>query len=354
MHLARADGLIWLATGILVGWYLPVRLRLTGASRPNWRSWLLWIATCLAGYLLVMGPWMARNLTVFGSPLAPGGVRALWITSYDELYTYPASELTFQRWLQTGLGTILSARWQATLLNLQSLLAVQGQIFLAPLILLGAWKLRQDRRVKTGLVAWGFTLLSMTLIFPYQGARGGLFHSGSAVQPLFWALAPIGLRSLVTWGARIRGWHLAQALVVFQVGLVGIAIFLTTLLVAGRVFGNSLQNPQWNRSLESYIRLGAAIESVGAETSDIVLVNNAPGFFIATGKPALSVPHGTLEVTLEVGQRYHACFLLLELNHPAGLDSLYQAPEDRPGLNFMKTVDQTHIFRLDTCDSKPE
>jgi hypothetical protein len=354
MHLARADGLIWLVTGILVGWFIKVNLRQPGAGGPKLHSWLIWIAACLGGYLIVMGPWMARNLTMFGSPLAPGGVRALWITSYDELYTYPAAELTFQRWLQTGLRTILTARWQAFWQNLQSLLAVQGQIFLAPLMLIGVWKMRHNDLVKTGMAAWGLTILAMTLLFPYQGARGGLFHSGSALQPLFWALVPVGLRAIVKWGARLRGWNLTQALVVFQLGLVGLAIFLTTLLVASRVFGTGVQDPQWNRSLDHYVILGETIASAGAQTSDIVMVNNAPGFFIATGRPALSVPNGSLDVTLEVGHRYHACYLLLEPNHPAGLDPLYQLPGDRPGLLFVETVDQTHLFQLKSCSRETE
>ncbi len=354
MHLARADGLVWLATGILVGWSSLLKLRQPGAGRPILGPWLLWILACLVGYLLVMGPWMARNLAVYDSLLAPGGTRALWITSYDELYTYPASQLTFQRWLQSGLGPILTARWQALLLNFQSLLAVQGQIFLAPLMLLGLWKLRHDRRVNAGWTAWGLTILAMTLIFPYQGARGGLFHSGSAVQPLLWALVPVGLRTIVEWAARFRGWNLTQALVVFRFGLVGLAVFFTIFLVAVRVFGGSVQDPQWNRSQNSYERLGAALVRVGSQPSDIILVNNAPGFFIATGKPAISVPNGSLEVMLEVGQRYQACYVLLEPNHPDGLDPLYRLPGDRPGLKFVETVDQIHVFRLDSCSRKSE
>ncbi len=352
MHLARADGLIWLAVGVLIGLLSFVRRRNNGEN--TFRSLIVWVAACLTGYLLVMGPWMARNLALFSTPLAPGGTRALWITQYDELYSYPASLLTFQTWVQAGPGPILTGVWQALLQNIQTLLAVQGQIFLVPLIILGVWNLRRDPRVKTGLIAWMLTLIAMTFVFPYQGARGGLFHSGSAVQPLFWAIAPVGLRSLVNWGVRIRGWNSAQALPVFQIGVVGLAIFLTALLVAGRVIGTNIQDSQWNHSLQSYVELGSALQTAGAQSGDIVMVNNAPGFFIATGHPALSVPYGSIDVTLQVAQRYHACFLLLEPNHPAGIDSLYSEPGNFSGMTYLKTVNQTHLFRFDSCSRKPE
>ena len=354
MHMARADGLIWLAVGVLTGLFNSAKWRTSGEQRVTFRSLVAWVFACLAGYLLVMGPWMARNLAVFGTFLAPGGARALWITHYDELYSYPASLLSFQHWLQAGPGAILAALWQALIQNFQTLVAVQGQIFLVPLIILGVWNLRRDPRVKTGLIAWMLTLIAMTFVFPYQGARGGLFHSGSAVQPLFWAIAPVGLRSLVNWGVRIRGWNSAQALPVFQIGVVGLAIFLTAFLVAGRVIGTNIQDSQWNHSLQSYDELGSALQTAGAQSGDIVMVNNAPGFFIATGHPALSVPYGSIEVTLQVAQRYHACFLLLEPNHPAGIDSLYREPGIFSGMIYLKTVNQTHLFRFDSCSRIPE
>ena len=104
MHLTRAEGVLWVLVALLAVSYLvlddrsrPERFRLAGIA------WLV----CLAGYGLVMAPWMLRNQAVFGSWLAPGGSRALWISSYDELFIYPASLLTPGRWLDAGWGAIL-------------------------------------------------------------------------------------------------------------------------------------------------------------------------------------------------------------------------------------------------------
>ena len=349
MHLSRADGLIWLATGILVGMFMILKWRPDRVKRSPVSALIVWLLVCLAGYLVVMGPWMIRNLAVFGTLLGPGGARALWITRYDELYIYPASLLTFQRWLQMGPGPIVAAIWRAMLDNIQTVFAVQGQIFLGPLVLLGAWNLRRDLRVSTGLVAWLLTVAAMTFVFPYQGARGGLFHSGSAVQPLFWALAPVGLRIVVAWVGRIWGWNLPQALRVFQFGLIGLAVLLTGLLVSGKVVGTDLQDIAWNRGLESYTRLEFELQNWGAGSGDIVMVNNAPGFFIATGRWAISVPDGPVSTALKVAQRYHACYLLLESNHPVGMDALYSQPGNLHGLIYLGKVEKTRFFRFESC-----
>jgi hypothetical protein len=131
-------------------------------------------------------------MSVFGTPLAPGGSRALWLTNYDELYAYPVDQLKFSRWWRSGIKVILQDRFWALAQNLQTALAVQGSIVLLPLIVWGAWHHRRDFRVQMGLLAWLLTFVIMTVVFPFAGARGGFFHSGAALQPLFWALAPAG------------------------------------------------------------------------------------------------------------------------------------------------------------------
>ena len=90
-----------------------------------------------------MGPWFWRNLQDFGSLSAPGNLRGLWLLEYNELYVYPSSILTWQRWWQAGLGELLAVRWRALGSNLGTLLLVQGEIFLLPLAVLGLWRSRR-------------------------------------------------------------------------------------------------------------------------------------------------------------------------------------------------------------------
>ena len=347
-HLARADGLIWLfISGICV---LYESLWNADRTDPGYAS-RLWAAITVllalaVGYLVIMGPWMLRNLRTFGTILSPGGMQALWLTDYDELYSYPPGLLTPERWWASGLRAIADARVQALGQNLQTALAVQGEIFLAPLIIFGLWRLRKDQRVRIGVMSWIITFGVMTLVFPLVGWRGGFFHSGAALQPLLWAMAPVGLEVFIDWGRRVRRWDYRQASRFFSSGLVALALLLSVLTVQKRVIGSSLAHPIWNFGWEAYVGLENALRDGGIGTDAIVMVNNAPGYYAANRRPAISIPNGGAEVSLEVAERYGAAILLLESNHPRGLDELYGHPKDLPGLKYLLDFEGTRVFSI--------
>jgi hypothetical protein len=351
MHLARADGLLWLFVSFLAVLYVDPWLGSQESSRSRREARTLAglsfrLGLVLAGYLLVMAPWFLRNLTVFGTPLSPAGGKVLWLTRFDELYAYPASILTPDRWWASGLGPILADRWKAVGQNLLSAFAVQGSIFLAPLILLGGWRLRRDRRIQLGGLAWLLTLFSMTAIFPHQGWRGGFFHSGAALQPLLWALAPVGLDVFIEWGARRRGWQSQQARAVFGTGLVSLSLLLATLVVYGRVIGKDFSAPAWASSSTTYRQYEATLRASGAVAGDIVAVNNPAGYFSAAGRPAIAIPDGEVSVLQSAALRYGARWVVLEKNHPQGLSGLYQQPADLPGLRYVASQKEAHIFEV--------
>jgi hypothetical protein len=345
LHLARADGIIWLLISLAAVIY---QNRSDNNVKVNHRlrSYGVGFASCILGYLLVMGPWMLRNLIVFGAPLSPGGWRVLWLTNYDELYAYPASVLTPARWWASGWTEIIRAQLWSLNQNLQSAFAVQGEIFLTPLILLGLWHSRSDSRIPLGVFAWFLTLIMMTFVFPHAGWRGGFFHSGAAVQPLFWAVAPFGLDIFVNWGVRVRRWHPIQARTVFRSGLLGLAIMLAVLVVQKRVIGGDIANPVWDQGVKAYIILEKKLESLGAGSDDIVLVNNPPGYFVASGRPAIAIPDGGEETLLAVSRRYGAKYLLIEKNHVVGLGELYDSPGDKPGWLYLADDDGTYIYKM--------
>jgi hypothetical protein len=349
MHLSRADGIFWLLLSLLAVAFLGLKeSRAIGAAEPK-RSWLRVaspVGLVVCGYLLVMGPWMLRNYRVFGALLSPGGARALWVTSYDQLYAYPASLLSAHNWWQAGLETILAARLHAFWQNLQTALVVQGEIFLLPLVLWAAWKLRNDWRVRLAGIAWGITLFVMTFVFPYQGWRGGFFHSGAALQPMIWALTPIGLDELIAWGRQRRDWKPKQASLVFQMGLLALAVLMSLLVVPVRVIGDGGSQDGWNESAYRYAQIDLTLDELGAAKNAVVMVNNPPGYFIASGRSAIPVPDGDVATLQAVAQRYQAGYLLVEANHTRFLDSLYQEPADFPGFDYLTTVEETHIFAV--------
>ncbi len=345
MHLSRADGLLWFLLALIA----VLLFRKPGQPRIS----ILYSLVCvLFGYLLIMGPWFARNVSVFGTWLAPGGSKMLWLGSYDQLFAFPASQLTMVSWWHSGLAAILGARLWALGVNLANTLSVQGEVFLLPLIGLGLWHLRNDRRVQLAALAWFMTLAAMTVVFPFAGARGGFFHSGAALQTFWWALAPLGLEQMLQWGRRKRGWNVVQAGTIFSMAFIGMAVVLTAVIVWGRVIGGNagLANQRnlgqvWDQEGYAYSQMDKYLVSQGAVVGDTIMVANPPGFYLASGNPSIAVPDGDVNTVLAAAKQYHALYLILEAGStPAGLLPAYDNPNGQTGLTYLGEVEHARIF----------
>jgi hypothetical protein len=351
MYLTRADGLLWFGISLLAI-FIQDYARKTSKQSVEFKgfgikSLLISLCLCIIGFLMIISPWVLRNLLYFGSVIAPGSSRAIWLTDYDDLFIYPASQLTFERWIETGSIEILRTRGWAFGLNLMSSFAVQGAILLSPLIAVGMWVKRRDWRVRLGALAWLSILLIMTLIFPFQGARGGFFHAGAALQPLFWALVPVGLMSFVKWGESNRRWHKARALRVFSIGLVAILILMTFFSTWQRLKGRNSSAPAWGETEMAYPQVDEFLIDLNASLGSIVMVNNPPGYYVMTGRPAIVIPDGDLNTSIQAGKRYSAGFLILDENHPQGLKKLYEDPKNYPGLTYLDSLGKMRVFLLE-------
>jgi len=347
MHLSRADGLLWLILALAA----VVLFRTTGQPAIS----ILYAWGCvLLGYLLIIGPWFVRNISTFGTPLAPGGAKMLWLTSYDQLFTFPASQLTLAAWWHSGLGAILVARVWALGVNLASTLSVQAEVFLLPLIGLAIWHLRKERVVQLAALAWLVTFGAMTVVFPFAGERGGFFHSGAALQTVWWALAPVGLERAIQWGKRKRGWNVVQAGAVFRMAVIGLAVLLTGVIFWSRVIGGKsvsaiLQDngQAWGQENVSYSHINQYLVSLGAGATDTVIVANPPGFYLASGNPSIAVPDGNVETVLAAAQKYHAQYLILEAGSvPAGLLPVYDNPKGQSDLSYLGEIEHARIFLI--------
>jgi hypothetical protein len=207
------------------------------------------------------------------------------------------------------------------------------------------WRLRPTRPIQAGLVAWVLTFLVMTLVFPYQGARGGFFHSGAALQPLFWAVTPLGLNTFLEWGQRRRGWDKRQSGWVFKSGIVLISLILTLFVAFNRVIGSDIRQPAWDDLQRRYSKVEQELRLRQASPDSVVLVNDAPTYYLASRRPSISIPYGDTQVLLDVAQRYGGRYLLLEIEQVQD-DLLYQQPGDRPGLHYLGTVEGIRLYEF--------
>ena len=332
LTLARSDGLLWLGlTMALIAW--------RWLSDRHFKSALLNLLLAAAGFALITGPWFWHIYSVYGTPLAPGGSHLLWLTGYDETFIYPANQLTPRSWLAQGWEAILTARLMALRWNFLNAFAAQGEIFLAPFIVLGLWSCRHDQRVGIAILGWLGVFLVMTLAFPFAGARGGFFHSGAAFQPMWWTLAPLGLDKVIA-AARRRNLFTPGAFTVFQAALVGMVILMTAVILGIRVL------PGWDEGEDHYPKVEAFLQAQGMQAGDIIMVRNPPGYYIMTGRPAIVVPSGDEGVMAAVASRYNAAYLVIEEAGAAGpIRSVYDNKTSQR-FKYLGDVDGTHVYRF--------
>lgn len=339
-HLTRVDGIIWFPVSVILILY-------QGRFNLRKNATAIKIVILILGYLLIMAPWFYRNYNAFGTLLSPGGARTLWLTNYDQLFSYPADQLTIQSWLSSGLWEIIRTRLWALGINFQRTVAEQGMIFLTPLVILGLYHYRKDLRVRTGLYVWSLAFVLMSVVFPFAGARGGLFHACAALQPLFWALSPVGLNIFVNWGTRRRGWNRDQAMLVFGCAVVGFAITISMAVYSQRVIGFKSTGNPWGQTAAHYQALEKELQAVGARPGDIVMVKNPPGYYVANSRGAIVIPDGDVGTLLAAASRYDTHYVLVEVDHTHGLDDLYQFPGSaHSGLGYLWTLNGTRIFEV--------
>ncbi len=337
LHLTRNEGLLWLfvALGIVLT---------TSPKRQRGGAAL----AVLGGYLLGYAPRLAYNLHTWGRLSPPGVGRTLWLTTYNDLFAYPAAVLTPQRWLAQG-GAGLGKAWAwAFRRNLLTLWAVQGQIVVLPFVFVGAWRLWHRPTTRWAVLGWLALGSTLSVVFPFAGARGGFFHAGAALQPLLWAWAVVGLEAALRAAARRRGWPWPQAGWVLGGGLLAVLALLSALIVAQRVLGPDPARPTWAASERVYVHLAQALAQRNDGALPPVLINNPPGWaWVTHDAPALVIPNGGPEVARAVALRYGVRWMILESNHPPALDDLYAHPRDRAGWRYVTTVDDARFFVLE-------
>ena len=341
LNLARGDGLLWLPITLLAVMVLAYR------QVPERSRWARLGFSCgygclaLLGYLLVMGAWFVRNLSVFGTIMPPGSGSVLWMTSYNQIFSFTPEIYTFRTWLASGLQAALQARGSALWQNLGTAFFAEGMVFFSPLILWGIWKLRNQFRVQVGLLGWLLMLLAESLLFPFASVNGGFFHAGAVFQPVWYALAPLGLEAL---GERLVKWnrHFTRVTRLFPAAMILVMVLLSGMLIKIRVIDSG-----WNEGEYLYQQADQFLSTKGAGREAIVMVRNPPAYFIMTGRRAIVVPFGDVQSLLAASRKYGASYVILEnIGDANPLFDLYLHPEKYPEFNQLGALGENHVLSI--------
>lgn len=181
--LARVDGLL-LAVAPAVAW----------AARRDWTSWgapVGWGSGSLAAALLVLAPWLARDLATFGSAFPSAGGHTLWITSYNEQFSI-AGDPSLADYLDWGPLNILGSKLASWGELIGRTAVLLGGIFILPFAY-GLWKERRRPELAPFLAYFAVMFVAMGAVFTFHAPRGAYYHSSLAWLPF---AAPLAVASL--------------------------------------------------------------------------------------------------------------------------------------------------------------
>ena len=165
-------------------------------GRPGALGWVPAVA-CAALFVLVVSPWLLRQLAIYGSIL-PGG-QTLWLTEYQQLFSFGRAP-TLDSLLALGPGQLLSSRFDA-LLSAVGLFAVLPLSFvLVPLALVGAWMNRRSSVFQPFFIYCAALVAVMVVAFAALVPHGTFIHAAAALVPHTFLLVVAG-----TGGCRSAG-----------------------------------------------------------------------------------------------------------------------------------------------------
>jgi hypothetical protein len=343
-HLTRSDGPLLLATYIVAPGISLLVQRRKNRSYTGDQDVLYWqfgvgdAGLVILGYLLVMAPWFARNISLVGSPLSPAGTKTLWLQTYDDLFCFNC-ELSLRSYIEWGWPKILRSKLWAIDIIFRRFLAENCLIFLFPFTLVGLWRLRHQTSFRLASVFLMLNFMAHSLAFTFPGPRGGFFHASAAVLPFIFTAGADGIDAAVVWAGRRRRWNTRQAKVVFSTAAVSMAVLLSVGIATGKI-------AEARTADEGYREVGRWLERQGYPLDTPVMIGNPPGLWYHTHQSSVVIPNGDVEILLAASDRYNIEYIVLDRNVPQGLRDLYEGRTESPYLSITAQLDDGHIMIL--------
>ena len=308
--LARIDGAL-LTLGVATGWFV----------RRGWSPWkasgptvsMAWGVASVAVYVMVLAPWLARNVSEFGAILPSTGGHTLWIRSYNEQFSI-GHEVSLSTYLDWGWANILGSKLYSWWELVGRLTALLGGIFVLP-FLAGLWIFRRRADLAPFLVYFLAMFFAMGAIFTFHAPKGAFYHSSPAWLPWAFALAVAAVPPLCN--AAGRWWKFLRRPQTHR--------FITVVGMAGAIVlsvaGSAILYEDWEFSrirheqAAEYLRQNAAAD-------DVVMASDPASLWPLTRNAAVAGPFDPFRVLQRVVAAYGVDWVVVLRPGPGEVDPL--------------------------------
>jgi hypothetical protein len=303
--LSRNDGLLVLAAlGLAFAWDRWLAWRSAGARPPAIS--LAAAIGCVAVFVLVMAPWWARQLAVFGSlsPSTASG-KVLFIRSIEEWnsITTPA---TLGRLLDMGLGPLLQTRVEGLVAALTIYFTLVAGVVLAPFMLIGGWARRGSRDFGPFFIYAGLLFAFSAIVSAVHVPGGTFIHSAIALAPFSYILALEGVDISVEWVARRRAsWDAARASRIFTGGVVAFALVCA-------LAGSLVVHGVWEDRRQREVAVATTLTDAGAGSEDRVMSIDAASTKYWSDHGGVVLVNDPIDTIHEVASAYGIAWLVLD------------------------------------------
>jgi hypothetical protein len=306
--LARNDGVLVLAAlGIVFVW-------------DRWRAWrrnragdavrpaIPFAAAigAVAVFVLVMAPWWARQLAVFGS-LSPSSTsgKVLFIRDIGEWnsISIPAS---LDHLLSMGTGPLIATRIGGAVAATMIFLTLVLGFVLGPALVIGAWARRRSRDFGPFFVYAALLFAFSALVSAVHVPGGTFIHSAVALAPYGYILALEGIVLAIGWVATRRpSWDAESATRVFGGATLA---FAAVLAAAGTLVVHAI----WSARADDFRAVASALDGAGAPASDRVMSIDASGTKYWSGHGGVVLVNDPLDTIHQVIEAYDIRWLVLD------------------------------------------
>jgi Dolichyl-phosphate-mannose-protein mannosyltransferase len=306
--LARTDGLLVLvALGLVFLWdrWRTWRSRQTNSERRPAIPFAAAVGA-VAVFLLVVGPWWARQLAVFGS-LSPSSTsgKVLFIRDIGEWnsITIPAS---LDHLLGMGIGPLIGTRIGGAIAAAMIYLTLICGFILGPVMLIGGWARRRSTDFGPFFIYAAILFAFSALISAVHVPGGTFIHSAVALAPYSYILALEGIVVAIGWvAARRPAWDPEAALRVFGGATIAFAVGVA-------ILGSLAVHATWSARRDQGLAVANALDAAGAPMTDRVMSIDASSTRYWSGHGGVVLVNDPLDTIHDVATAYDIRWLVLD------------------------------------------
>jgi len=278
------------------------------ARRQGWRVLVGRLVPVVVGGLIVVGPWLLRDLAVFGTPLPGQAIDNAFLTSNEQIFDYGSRPTLagFQAQGGWGIGTHIIV---AAAYNVFDVSITPG----GPVTFIGALgAFVLARRSRFGstplayLLASGvLTLLVATYLFPVASVWGTFRHSAGPLIVGLVVSSVLVTDRLVDAIRRRRGWQRKNAWMA-PLALALIAFTMTAFQLIFLIDG-SRRTESSAKAIATFL-----LQQPEAQTAQPRVITDKPIWLnMTTGLPTLALPAQSPDVVLKLAHDQGATLILV-------------------------------------------